>query len=237
MSTIQASTYANALMNYQSSSSGKNDFTKVEIDSSMSDSWTKATSALSEKDRAELLANAISENSNSVTKESITEALSKYQKLASSTSGVEQTKYSTFVDALSSFSALTTQSASSSTNIENNALYSAAQMYDVSNMTTNQMHAMANSLFKAGEIDLDTLGLLTLMPAEPFSDAEGNFMGFRPIQNDTEKFDYLQSIKNTIDFAKNTGNTNGIEYFEKTYEFLQKMDSLHQAGGKLSMKA
>ena len=94
--------------------------------------------------------------------------------------------------------------------------------YDVRNMSAPEMRKMAQELYDNHIIGLKEMGVLVLLPLEAVQTECG--LSFRPLDSDTQKFDYISNIEGAISFAKTRGEK-GTEYLEKALSILKSIEA------------
>ncbi|MDD5052864.1 MAG: hypothetical protein PHO27_09075 [Sulfuricurvum sp.] len=226
MSVIDSWKSNTSLVSYGSTSNTKNDFSSISMGSDYQALWNQATSGLSIQQKTELFANTFDPNASATSDQNrLNNAAEKFRQLSSLSSGTDQTKFTSYANAISAFSNLLDDRS----NISSQSITEAANQYDVTNMTTNEMNQMANNLFKSGAIDLDTLGTLTLMPAKIDMDSNGNITNITPLRDNSTHFNYLKNIEEGLSNAKSTGSSS-TPYFQKVYDVLSMINQLHTSG-------
>jgi len=226
MSSIYSTTANNSLVSYGTHTTAKNDFSSISMGNDYQTLWNQATNGLSAQQKSELFLNTFDPSATAQSDQNKLEnAAAKFRQLSSLSSGTDQTKFTSYANAISAFSNLLDDRS----NISSQSITEAAKQFDVTNMTTNDMDQMSSKLFKSGAIDLNTLGTLTLMPAKIEMDSSGNITNVTPLRDNSSHFNYLKNIEEGLSNAKNTGS-NSTPYFQKVYDVLSMIDQIHTSG-------
>lgn len=156
MSSIYSATANNSLVSYGTPTTTKNDFSSMSLGTDYQSLWNQATSGLTIQQKTELFANTFDPNASATSDQNrLNNAAAKFRQLSSLSSGADQTKFTSYVNAISAFSNLLDNQSS----ISSQSITETAKQNDITNLISEKLSkpekkVLLDSMSEFGEKNL-----------------------------------------------------------------------------------